>query len=336
MLRALFSIIAKDGATAPEWMLLFAAGAGEVEGDGRFLVDEESYQAVAGRFARRGNDLVIDYEHQTIEGAKAPAAGWIKELKWDPAQGILARVEWTAEAAEYIAKGEYRYFSPVFYTRKTDGRVVGVHSVALTNAPKTNHLKPILAKLGAAKEEESMDWFKKLFAALGLAEGATGDEVLTAVAKLKDKPEEGGEAVVAKEILEALGEAEGADLSAVVASIHALKQQPQGMVSREEFDKLQAVIAKKQASDAVAAALAAGKVTPDQREWATNYATNDPKGFETFVAKAPVVVPLGQLPGKSPEVDKAKADEATLRVAKMMGVPKEDLDKFGGEDDEAA
>ncbi|WP_261949169.1 phage protease [Paenibacillus melissococcoides] len=30
-------------------------------------------------FHRRALDIVIDYEHQTLEDVQAPAGGWIKE-----------------------------------------------------------------------------------------------------------------------------------------------------------------------------------------------------------------------------------------------------------------
>ena len=317
----------QDG-TAPEWMLLYPAGWNEVVGEESFLVDREAYDLVAGYLSRRGNDVVIDYEHATLTDGVAPAAGWIKTLRWDAGKGIMARVDWTQKAAAYIAAKEYRYFSPVSIVRKSDHRLIAIHSVAMTNAPRTNNLTPILAKLGAdtlnPTKEESMDWFKKLFAALGLADGASEEDVLTAVAKMK-KPEV--KEVVAKAVLDALDLSEG-DTSTVVASIHALKQGTRQMVSREEFDRLQKELAQRDAKAVVAKALAEGKVTPDQREWAEAYAAADAAGFATFVAKAPAVIPLRDLPGKKDLADQAALDEATVTVAKMMGVAEEDIKKY--------
>ncbi len=68
------------------------------------------------------------------------------------------------------------------------------------------------------------------------------------------------------------------------------------MVSKEEFDKLQKQIREKDASEVVAKAMADGKVTPDQKDWAIQYAERDIEGFKTFVAKAPVVIPMDKLP----------------------------------------
>lgn len=42
---------------------------------GEFDVDEESLAAMKAQIAERGVDLVVDYEHQTLTGDRAPAAG---------------------------------------------------------------------------------------------------------------------------------------------------------------------------------------------------------------------------------------------------------------------
>ena len=322
------NIEAKDG-KAPEWVLLFKEGWNEIDGEGKFLVDRTAYDILAKKITGRGNDIVFDYEHQTLEGTKAPAAGWIKGLRYDDGVGIMARLDWTDEATQYIVKGEYRYFSPVFAVRKTDKRVINIHSVALTNAPKTNHLTPLLAKLGANLEEENdMDFLKEIIAKLGMADDASEEAVIEAVVKLKDKPPETKE-VIAKDILDALDLKEESDTSVVVASIHALKQTEKGMVSKADFDKLQKKLVEKDADELVAKAIAGGKITPDQKEWAGEYAVRDLEGFKTFVTKAPVVIPLKKLPGKETEVDQANIDEATKTVAKMMDVSTEDIKKYG-------
>ena len=323
---------------APEWFLLFKEGWNDIEGEGKFLVDFPAFTFVAGEFNRRGNDMVIDYEHATINGDKAPAAGWISELRYTEGRGIEAKVTWISEAAEYISKGEYRYFSPVFYVRKSDKRLVGVHSVALTNAPKTNNLTPILAKLGEAfkeKEDMAMEFLKKLIAKLGLKAEASEDEVLNAVGtitakntdlekQVAEKPKE----VVAKDVLEALELNAEDGVSTVVASIHALKQSGKGMVSKADFDKLQKQIREKDASEIVAKAMADGKVTPDQKDWASQYAERDIEGFKTFVAKAPVVIPVDKLPKQDKKAD-ITPDETQLHINKMMGIDTETYKKYG-------
>jgi phage I-like protein len=241
----------------------------------------------------------------------------------------MARTEWTDEAAQFVAKREYRYFSPVFLVRQTDKRLVGVHSVALTNAPKTNHLTPILAKLAAgdAQEEANMEFLKQLIAKLGLAGDADETAVLAAVDAVKNKAPVTKE-VVAKDILTALELTGEEDTSTVVASIHALRQQTKTAVSRAEFDRLQSQLALGEAEKVVAKAMVDGKITPDQKDWAMDYAKGNLAGFTTFVAKAPVVIPVAKLPGKKDD-DAAVVNETTLAVAKMMDVSEEDIKQYG-------
>ena len=105
---------------------------------------------IINHFEGRSNDIVIDYEHQTLKSVEAPAAGWIKKLINRGEQGLWAAVEWTEKAAKYLANREYRYFSPVFMVRKSDRKVVQVTNAALTNSPQINHLTPIIAKLDGA------------------------------------------------------------------------------------------------------------------------------------------------------------------------------------------
>lgn len=311
----------------PEWYLIFQDGWGEVEGDGKFLVDAKSWDLVRTGLERRGNEVVFDYEHQTLKGVKAPAAGWCKGWRYTPGVGIEARIDWTEEAAAFLTKQEYRFFSPVFYVRAADKRLAGVHSVALTNTPKTNNLKPLLAKLGEQHEQQEDEiMLKKLLAKLALGEDATEEQALAAIDALAGKKTE----VIPAEVVAALDLKDGDGLSVVVASINALKQAPKGMVSKADFDALQAKIAKQEADGAVAAAMTAGKITPDQKDWATEYATRDLPGFQLFVTKAPVVIPTGKLPGGGPDKGEQSPDQVTLQVAKLMGVDAEDIKTYGG------
>ena len=315
----------KEGEALPEWYTIFPAGENEVEGQGRYLVTKAAWDMVKAGIDRRGIDLVFDYEHQTIQDVKAPAAGWCTDWRWTEGVGIEAKITWTEEAAGYLAKGEYRYYSPVFYVRQSDRLLTAVHSVALTNAPRTNHLKPLLAKIGTEDKEQAMNLLEMLIAALKMPEGSTAEEVLAAVESLgKQEPKE----VIAKAVVDALGIAEN-DVSTVVASIHALKQGEKNTVSRVEFDVLQKKLVQRDAGEAVVAAMKAGKITPEQKDWATNYAETDPSGFNTFVAKAPVVMPMTDLPKGEPD-KLTVTDETVLKVAKMMQVGADDLKQFGG------
>jgi phage I-like protein len=205
--------------------------------------------------------------------------------------------------------------------------------VALTNAPRTNNIKPLLAKLGAEhqKKEKSMS-LEKVIAKLGLPADADEAAVMDALEKLAEKAQKDpGKPVIAKEILDAL-KLETGGVSEVVASIHALKQNANtAVVSRAEFEELQQALARKNADEIVAKALREGKITPDQKEWADAYAMKDPEGFAYFVSKAVPVIPVRKAGDTVPrKPDKITEDETVMEVARMMGITKEDIEKYGG------
>ena len=163
---------------APETIFVLPIGH-VVSSKGEFDVDDESYKAMKAQIAKRGVDLVVDYEHQTLKGCEAPAAGWVKELKLEDGQ-IKAVVEWTPRGARYLENKEYRYLSPVVNVRKADNKAVGLHSLALTNTPAIEGMNPIVNSDNFEGGQHSMD-IKKLAELLGLSEDATEEQVVEAL-----------------------------------------------------------------------------------------------------------------------------------------------------------
>ncbi len=315
-------IFSDNNQTVPTEFLLLRKGKTEFEG-GYYILDDDAADKVIANFKKRGIDVVIDYEHQTIWGDKAPAAGWIKDLK-KTQEGIVAVVEWTDTAKEFLKNREYRYFSPVIELDE-NYRVVSLHSVALTNAPKTYNQISLVAKNNFRKEEFDMN--PEICKALGLSEDADEKAVLSAIVSLKEKAGKTKE-IVPTEILKALGLKEDADKSEIVATIHALKQTTNA-VKVEEIAALKRELAQLKAEKLVEEAMEEGKITPSQKEWALNYAISDEKGFKAFVEKAPVVAPLKNLP-KGKQTDDTTISETLKRVAQNMGVSIEDIKKYGG------
>ena len=151
--------ILKEIKDIPEEFQLLPYGEIDIEGEPKAIVDAESIASVISHFNRRGNDLVIDYEHQSLKDTQAPAAGWIKRLIDRGREGLWAVVEWTPTAKKYLKNKEYRYFSPVFWVTNKERKVIRIESVALTNLPKINQLRPIVAKL--SREEARAEQEKR-------------------------------------------------------------------------------------------------------------------------------------------------------------------------------
>ena len=307
---------------------------------GEFDVDGESFAAMKAQIAQRGVDLVVDYEHQTLTGEQAPAAGWVKELFLSDGQ-IKARVEWTENR-------EYRYLSPVITVRKADNKATGLHSIALTNTPAIEHMEAIVNSLDYEEGGQNTmnEFMKKLAALLGLGEDATEEQVAealkacveenkslkeSAAEAAKQQPAEDDKVVANKAVCELLGLKAGAATADVAAAIMALKGGNIGGVNLvEQVKSLEAKLADRDAEEAVELALKAGKITPAQRDWAKGYALKSLDDFRGFVEKAPQVVPMGTVGGSEPlALKNEELDEATLLVCKQLGISAEDVKKYG-------
>lgn len=164
---------------------------GQVEStNGSFVVDEESVQLALEAFDEHATDLPIDYEHQTLGGTyaspdgRAPAAGWIKRLESKPGIGLVAHIEWTKQATTMLTAKEYRYLSPVAIIRKTDRKLVAIHSAALTNKPAIKGMQPIVNKANLEfSVDEEVNPLARLRAELNLGVNADAQEVLVAASK---------------------------------------------------------------------------------------------------------------------------------------------------------
>jgi len=178
------------GETVPQRILLAPWGTVE-SSNGSFVVDEESARLAVQVFDEHGTDLPIDYEHQTLGGVyaspsgQAPAAGWIKRIFAESGVGLLAAIEWTEQAKQRLADKEYRYLSPVAIIRKSDRKLVAIHSAALTNKPAIVGMQPIVNRADAADDvadsaDEPLTVLRK---ELDLPSDAEADEVLVAASR---------------------------------------------------------------------------------------------------------------------------------------------------------
>ena len=298
-------------AELPGWLRLLPLGqVNLVDGRPPFEVDPEALTALVRAFGARGTDLVIDYEHQSLKGGQAPAAGWIKDLEARE-DGLWAQVEWTDKAGKYLKQREYRYFSPVLRIDPESRRPQELMNVALTNVPAIQGLSPLVAKWGGealtaenlpeeqaalvpegspAQESsvleactEAVELSSELKVRLGLVpEAPNGELWKRSVELFRDLAQEMG----------LPEECTAAELKGGLAALQASGQGIQAL--EEELAVLKAQVAEEGTARVVEEAMLAGKISPAQKDWALSYCRQDPESFKSYVAKAPRVVPVGE------------------------------------------
>ncbi len=290
-------------AELPEWLRLLPLGqVNLVDGRPPFEVDPQSLADMVQAFGDRGTDLVIDYEHQSLKGGQAPAAGWIKDLEVRE-DGLWAKVEWTGQAEEYLKRREYRYFSPVLRLDPDSRRPQELMNVALTNVPAIQGLSPLVAKWGgealagekdgeAVSSGEAPDyeacreqggWAEELKARLGLAAEAPHGEIWRRSVELF------------RDLAQTLSLPAEATACQLQGAVEALKAGGAPVESlKEELAALKTQMSEETTARAVKEAIVAGKISPAQKEWALSYCRREPESFKLYVDKAPRVVPVGE------------------------------------------
>lgn len=315
--------------------------------DGRDLpvdawhIDAAIASRVIDRFKARKNQLVIDYEHQTLNkeenGQPAPAAAWFKSLEWRDGEGLFATVELTARAKAAIQGKEYRYFSPVFTFDQRTGDVVEVLMGALTNAPAIDGMEPLALRAAATfgltghhtKEPAVAKLLTAVCMALSLPATTTEDQAVTAIEALK-----AGTGDALKDVRNALGLKADADSAAVVAACTSLKANQVDpakfvpvTVVEEVKGQLAALTAKlhsDEVDELVKGGLADGKLLPAQEAWARDLGKTNLAALTSYLATAQPIAALTstQTGGKAPAG--AKNDkgltEAEMAVCTAMGL----------------
>ncbi|MFA6290223.1 MAG: phage protease [Victivallales bacterium] len=335
MKNILFAVL-KEMTGAPAEFQVLPEGKIELNGEKPVHLDEQGAQEIIAAFKARGNDMVIDYEHQTLSDVQAPAAGWIKDLVWKGKEGLWALVEWTQKAKDYLDNREYRYFSPVMALRASDRKVIKILNLALTNSPMTNNLRPIVAKLqiDAQTKDKEGNMLEKLKKMLGLAADTVEEKVIEAIEisinKLKAL-ETAAPVIACKEVLDALGakaEAGKEEVIQIVASLKAPGDVAQKL-SLQVADLTKELAGIKQ-NDLITLALKEGKTSPDELDkWGRDLALKNPESFKTIVLSRPAgsVIPVADIIDAK-DKDGIVTDEVQAKVNKQMGVSEEVFKKY--------
>lgn len=282
----------------------------------------------------KGAPIVVDYDHQSVFGARAGvggtarAAGWMTRIYADDA-GVWAKVDWTEAAASALSAREYRFISPVFH-HDAQGNVIRVVNAALTNTPSLD-LAAVASALSTEEGSAPMN-YGPIAKALGLDEDASEEEILRAIANLNSAP------ATMTAIATALGAAEGADLVAAAAALkekadNAGNPDPAKFVPIETVAELQTSVQSLTASIGVLQgdkrkakidqAQAEGRLPPALVAHATSI--TDEAQLDTFLA----ALPKGGLGTPAvegePAAGKGKLNATELAVATAMGLTEEEF-----------
>lgn len=317
--QKVFILTDVDVRDAPNRIIVVPAGmVRSTKGD--FIVDESSYEDIKQYFHERQLDIVIDYEHQTLTGNEAPAAGWITGLTWEDGIGVIGEVQWTDKAKGYLESREYRYLSPVVLVNKDNRKAVRLHSAALTNTPAITGMTAIVN----SERMMDMELAKLLIEALGLPEDTSEEQLIEAIKSMKG---ELNEVLVANsDIKTMLGLDKDSKNEDAKGIIIALKNQEGTNVSKEELLQLK----NEDAERIVEQALEQGKLIPAQKRWAIQYVLSDKKGFNDFIEKQPEIFPMQKIQN-GPEKKSATLDEQEMMVCKSLGLTEEDFKKSKNE-----
>ena len=174
------------GNQIPEWVKLIPAG--EVIGrDGRRW-NNSSPLSIIQAFIACGLDLPVDLEHSTElkapRGEAAPAVGWVRELKV-MAGAIWGRIEWNEAGRQMVATRQYQYLSPAIRHGRTNGDILGLSSVALTNAP--NLRLPALNRQAYTSDQAAATALNAIEREICARMGVTEEEYLNTVMQTSDQ-----------------------------------------------------------------------------------------------------------------------------------------------------
>lgn len=188
---------------------------------GKVLCDAAGAAAIVASFnavLASGRRVYLDRDH-----ADGEATAWVTGFRWDPAQGIMAKVEWTSLGEQLLRGKVYYSFSPAFLVNKTTGRVsallAGHAAGGLVNAPAFGAAMPALIAARLAGAEPTVnpasggspgtnsthrimkDLLVKILAALAVTvpPDATEEQMVALAAKHVDKlPNAGAEGIALK------------------------------------------------------------------------------------------------------------------------------------------
>lgn len=329
---------------APDEILIFPAGEVKIIGSPSALMDVLAVDNILSHIKLSNADMVIDYEHQTLYGGEAPAAGWLKEFRWEPEVGFFGKCEWTERARKYIENREYRYFSPVFDVDRETNRIMRLYNVGLTNQPRMQNIEPLVAKKEvpdmSEKEEKKVDEKKSggkkpsmpnLRKRLGFEDDIPDMIVEQKLLAILDEYDKIKDRKAAKAVLDALGMNVDASESEIVAKVHVLANKPDltsdMMALKSQIKALEEERDRREFSELLKKGVTEGKIIPADAQNPESWVCKlDKPTLESYIAQAPVIVPVAKM-----EVAKVDPNKSLKDFMSEQGfdVSDEDIAKYG-------
>ena len=328
----------------------FRAGDGRPTDAPYWYTDDAIGTALAADLNTQVNDVLVDYEHQTLytqkNGQPAPASGWVKpgNFQWRTGQGLYAKIAWTTRASAYIEDKEYKYLSPVFLYDKT-GKVKQYLHTALTNIPALDNLGEVTAALSLhfqqPTEPKPMDDALKalLCKLLGLGDDASETQITAALTLVIDKMTDGKGLAACNTTLQQFIDTNKQQIVALTAD--TIKPDPAQYVEVSVMKAVQDTVAaltqklaqrEQQEADAlIQVALSDGRLLPAQKDWAESLVKTNMAALTAFLDTATPIAALTktQTDGNPPAGANAAGGltDSQLAVCKNLGISPEEYKK---------
>lgn len=325
---------AKGEGGLPQKILVLAWGDHSTT-KGKVICDDTTMrQLTAYNAAQNWDRIALDFEHNSVPGSPTykgepvSIAGY-GTLQLVAGEGIyLLMSSWTPEGRQFAAGGHYGDLSPVVKVNERN-EVIGLHSVALCRHGATPGLVFLSAAPaphhGSTRKSQPLtttmspeELMKALAKALGLAETATAEEILSGItAKLGAGTEAEKQLSTLKTEHEKLK-----TLSAEAGDLKTLSVQLTEM--RNEMKTLSAQQLDSQRGEIIANAVREGKQVPSV---AKTLSLDD---LKKLCAELPVTVPMekrtveGLMLSSTPAADSSEQKA----VSEMTGVSEEDRKKY--------
>lgn len=310
-----------------------------------WFLDETIAQRLIDKARLLKQDVLIDYDHETIIKAKrgidagnVVAAGWFNadEIRWfddETRQGLFIKPRFTPKAHQQIKDGEFAFLSAVF-PYDENGIPLELRMAALTNDPGVTGMQRLAvlsayADLPTSTKENAMNkLLQELLKKLGieLADGTEPTEEQTTNAKA---------ALDALIDGKSSAEAQVATLSAKVGTVDLSQYVPKATYDAAvaELAVLSAKASEGEIEQIVAKARNEGRAIEAEMGYLTEFGKQQGvAALSAMLEKRPQIAVLSAQQTQTTKVEKEVKGEAVLsaadkEAAKLLGMSEEEFAK---------